>query len=69
MALLIIGYFGMWEDTMKTISMIFVCDRLIYRHRHSPGYPDVAFRVLRNLVNPVLDVMQTMPSFVYLIPG
>jgi glycine betaine/proline transport system permease protein len=23
--LLLIGYFGMWEDTMKTISMIFVC--------------------------------------------
>src|SRR5690348_8134202 len=23
--LLAIGYFGMWEDTMKTISMIFVC--------------------------------------------
>lgn len=23
--MLLIGYFGMWEDTMKTISMIFVC--------------------------------------------
>lgn len=23
--MLLIGFFGMWEDTMKTISMIFVC--------------------------------------------
>ena len=25
LTLLAIGYFGMWDDTMKTISMIFVC--------------------------------------------
>lgn len=25
LTLLLIGYFGMWNDTMKTISMIFVC--------------------------------------------
>jgi glycine betaine/proline transport system permease protein len=66
--LLLIGYFGMWEDTMKTISMIFVATVLSI----AVGIPTGIFMArsdrFQAIVNPVLDVAQTLPSFVYLIP-
>lgn len=66
--LLLIGYFGMWEDTMKTISMIFVCTVLSILIGLPLGIAMSRSDRLQGVVNPVLDVMQTMPSFVYLIP-
>jgi glycine betaine/proline transport system permease protein len=66
--LLLIGWFGMWEDTTRTVSMILVATLValvvglpigILMSRHDGVQPVVA---------PVLDVMQTTPSFVYLIP-
>ncbi len=66
--LLLIGYFDMWEDTMKTMSMIFVCTVLSIIIGLPIGIAMSRSERLQNIVNPVLDVMQTMPSFVYLIP-
>jgi glycine betaine/proline transport system permease protein len=67
-ALLIIGYFGMWEDTMKTVAMIFVATVVSLVIGIPLGILMSRSQMLRSVVNPVLDVMQTMPSFVYLIP-
>jgi glycine betaine/proline transport system permease protein len=66
--LMVIGYLGMWEDTMKTVSMIFVCTVLSIAIGLPLGIAMARSARLRGVVNPVLDVMQTMPSFVYLIP-
>ncbi len=66
--LLLIGYFDMWDDTMKTISMIFVCTVLSIIVGIPIGIAMSRSDRLQAAVNPVLDVMQTMPSFVYLIP-
>src|SRR5690606_27637555 len=66
--LLLIGFFDMWDDTMKTISMIFVCTVLSIVIGIPIGIAMSRSNRLQSLVNPVLDVMQTMPSFVYLIP-
>ncbi|ASY71404.1 ABC transporter permease [Sinorhizobium fredii USDA 205] len=66
--LLAIGYFDMWDDTMRTISMIFVCTVLSIAIGIPLGILMSRSDRLQRLVNPVLDVMQTMPSFVYLIP-
>lgn len=66
--LLLIGYFGMWDDTMRTISMIFVCTVLSIVIGLPIGIIISRSDRLQNVVNPVLDVMQTMPTFVYLIP-
>ena len=63
-----IGYFDMWEDTMKTMSMIFVCTVLSIVIGLPMGIAMSRSERLQNTINPVLDVMQTMPSFVYLIP-
>ena len=67
-SLFLIGYFGMWEDTMSTLSIITVCTILSIML----GVPIGIFMAKSNrvqaVVTPVLDVMQTMPAFVYLIP-
>jgi glycine betaine/proline transport system permease protein len=66
--LVVIGLFDMWDDTMKTISMIFVSTVLSVVIGIPIGIAMSRSDRLRNAINPVLDVMQTMPSFVYLIP-
>lgn len=66
--LLVIGFFDMWDDTMKTISMIFVCAVLSIAIGIPAGIIMSRSDRVQRLINPVLDVMQTMPSFVYLIP-
>lgn len=66
--LLLIGYFDMWEDTMRTISMIFVCTLISLTFGIPVGIVMARSNRVRNVISPILDVMQTMPSFVYLIP-
>ncbi len=66
--LLLIGYFDMWDDTMKTVSMIFVCTVLSIIVGIPIGIAMSRSNRLQAMINPILDVMQTMPSFVYLIP-
>ena len=66
--LLLIGYFGMWDDTMRTISMIFVCTVLSIALGLPIGILMARSDRFQRIVHPILDVMQTMPSFVYLIP-
>lgn len=66
--MLLIGYFGMWEDTMKTISMIFVSTVISILIGIPIGIAMARWNRVQAVINPVLDVMQTMPSFVYLIP-
>ena len=68
LTLVLIGYFGMWDDTMKTISMIFVCTVLSIVVGIPVGIAMAKSAMTQRIINPILDVMQTMPSFVYLIP-
>ena len=68
LTLFVIGLFDMWDDTMKTISMIFVCTVLAIVLGIPLGILMSRSDRVQNMVNPILDVMQTMPSFVYLIP-
>ena len=66
--LLAIGFFDMWNDTMRTISMILVCTMLSIALGLPTGILMSRSDRFQKVVNPILDVMQTMPSFVYLIP-
>ncbi|MEC7088310.1 MAG: proline/glycine betaine ABC transporter permease [Pseudomonadota bacterium] len=68
MILLLIGYFDMWENTMKTISITFVAALLAIVFGIPIGILMAKSNFFQRVMNPVLDVMQTMPSFVYLIP-
>ncbi|MCX2698569.1 ABC transporter permease [Ochrobactrum chromiisoli] len=66
--LLAIGYLDMWDDTMRTVSMIFVCTILSIVIGLPIGILMARSDSIQRIINPILDVMQTMPSFVYLIP-
>lgn len=67
-AFLVIGRLGMWEDTMSTLAIISVSTMLCI----IIGIPIGIFMARSDraqaLITPILDVMQTIPSFVYLIP-
>ena len=65
---LVLIYFGMWEDTMSTVSIIGVCTFISIGLGIPIGILMSGSDRARSLVSPVLDIMQTMPSFVYLIP-
>ena len=67
-ALLLIGFFGMWEDTMRTIAMVAVCTLIAVVIGIPVGILMARSDRANQLVTPILDMMQTMPSFVYLIP-
>jgi glycine betaine/proline transport system permease protein len=67
-AFAMIGYFGMWKDTMSTLSIITVCTMLAIGLGIPVGILMSRSDRAQNIITPLLDVMQTMPAFVYLIP-
>lgn len=67
-AFLLIGYFGMWDNTMRTMSIILVCTLLSIAIGIPIGILMARSDRVQAVVTPILDIMQTMPAFVYLIP-
>ena len=67
-AMFLIGLFGMWEDTMRTLAVIIVCTLLSIVIGLPIGILMSRSDRAQSVISPILDVMQTMPSFVYLIP-
>ena len=68
-ALTYLGAFGFWDKSMSTMALVgasvFIC--LIIG---APlGILAAKKPRFNKILNPILDVMQTMPSFVYLIPA
>ena len=64
----VIGYLGMWEDTMATLAIISVATLVCIVTGIPLGIWMARSDRVQTLITPVLDVMQTIPSFVYLIP-
>ena len=67
-ALIFIGMVDLWEETMRTLSMLLMATGLTMIMGIPVGILMATNRWIRSLVNPVLDAMQTVPSFVYLVP-
>ena len=67
-AFLLIGYLGMWEDTMATLAIISVATLLCISVGIPLGIWMAKSNRVQTLITPILDIMQTIPSFVYLIP-
>ena len=68
LALFAIGLLGMWEDTMSTLSIITVSTLLSIGIGIPIGILMARSDRVQSIFTPILDVMQTMPAFVYLIP-
>ncbi len=63
-----IGWLGMWEDTMRTLAIILVSTLMAVAAGIPVGIAMSRSDRVQAVITPVLDVMQTMPIFVYLIP-
>lgn len=64
----LIGVFGMWDNTMRTMSIILVSTLVAIAIGIPTGIAMARSDRIQRIVTPLLDVMQTMPAFVYLIP-
>jgi len=64
----LIGYFGMWKDCMATVAIITVCVILCMAVGIPMGILMARSNRVEKTMLPILDMMQTIPSFVYLIP-
>ena len=67
-ALIAIGMMDLWEETMRTLSMLFMATALTVIVGVPTGIVMATIRWVRSLISPILDAMQAVPSFVYLIP-
>ncbi len=66
--LFLIGAFGLWGALIDTFALLIVSVLVTVVVGIPIGIAMSGSKILRKVVTPVLDVMQTMPSFVYLIP-
>jgi glycine betaine/proline transport system permease protein len=64
----LIGYLGMWQDTMSTMALISVATLLCISIGIPLGVWMARSDRVQSFVMPILDVMQTIPIFVYLLP-
>ncbi|GLO57872.1 ABC transporter permease [Pseudomonas putida] len=66
--LALIGVLGLWDKLLQTLALVLISTGLCVIVGVPLGIL-LAYRPLaRRLLMPVLDVMQTLPAFVYLIP-
>tara|TARA_E500000178_G_scaffold350194_1_gene408656 strand:- start:2620 stop:3510 length:891 start_codon:yes stop_codon:yes gene_type:complete len=67
-ALFLVGLFGMWEDTMETSGIIIVSTLVSILIGIPLGIAMSKSDTAQSIVTPILDFMQTLPPFVYLVP-
>jgi glycine betaine/proline transport system permease protein len=68
-AMIAIGSLGLWDKAMQTLALMIVATGLSVLIGIPVGIAMALSDKLRAVMLPILDTMQTMPSFVYLIPA
>ncbi len=69
LVMMAIGVLGLWEKAMQTLALMLVATFLSVLFGIPMGIFMACSDRLRAILLPVLDAMQTMPSFVYLMPA
>lgn len=67
--LALIDALGLWDDAMDTLSLVLVAAVITVVIAVPLGVLAARNRRVSAQLRPLLDVMQTMPAFIYLIPG
>lgn len=67
--LLLVGAFGYWSEAMTTLSVVVVSVAVSVVIGIPVGILMAWNNSVKKIITPILDAMQTMPSFVYLIPA
>ena len=65
---ILIGLVGMWDDTMRTLAIVVVSTIVCIVIGIPTGILMAKNNLAHRIILPILDFMQTIPSFVYLIP-
>jgi glycine betaine/proline transport system permease protein len=65
----LIGCLGLWEQAMQTVAIVLVSVVLAILIGIPVGILLARSNRTRAIITPVLDLMQTIPSFVYLLPA
>lgn len=68
LAFIAIGYFGMWKDTLSTLAIVSVATLMCISIGIPMGILMARSKYAQALITPLLDIMQTIPAFVYLLP-
>ena len=68
LAFFAIGFFGMWTPMISTVTMISAATLLCLTIGIPLGIWMSRSNRAQSVITPILDIMQTIPSFVYLIP-
>ena len=66
--LLLCGIVGLWVASMQTVALMVTATIMAIIIGTPIGIAMSRFNWIRNSMLPVLDLMQTLPIFVYLIP-
>ncbi len=69
LGLFVIGCLGQWDKSMQTITIMLVAMIICIVIGIPMGILSAKSRHVRSVVSPILDLMQTIPSFVYLVPA
>ena len=69
LALLFMGLFDLWESAMITVAIMTVSVSLSVGLGVPLGVLASRSNMVQAILRPILDTMQTMPSFCYLVPG
>lgn len=69
LGMLLIWNLDYWEGTMLTLSLIITASLISIVIGVPLGIWMAKRKTVENIVTPILDFMQTMPAFVYLIPA
>lgn len=67
--LIIIGLMGYWKSMMFTLSIVFSSVAIAIVLGILLGVLLTQSNIIRTLLHPILDALQTTPTFVYLLPG
>jgi glycine betaine/proline transport system permease protein len=65
----LLGALGLWDQAMQTVALVVVSVLIAILLGIPIGIVAARSGFARAAINPVLDLMQTIPSFVYLIPA
>ncbi len=64
-----LGSVGLWEAAMQTVAIVIVSTLISIIIGIPLGILAATNKTMASIVRPILDFMQTLPSFVYLIPA
>ncbi|MDX3978118.1 proline/glycine betaine ABC transporter permease [Shinella sp.] len=69
LSLWLVGHMGLWEAMMESLSLVIASTLIAMAIGLPLGIAMARSDRAAAIVRPVLDLMQTMPAFVYLIPA